>query len=81
MITANVYKLVIKPSSSGAYEPPRGRKEPWTNVPILYQITLQNVPYMGFNLLVLMSFEVTTTTTMDSQGPLPAVTIATCLAS
>ena len=44
-------------------------KECWTSVPILYQITLQNPPYMDFNLLVLMSFEVTTTTTMDSQEP------------
>ena len=36
---------------------------------ILYRITLQNKPYMDFNLLVLMSFNVTTVTTMDSQKP------------
>ena len=42
------------------------RKEPWTSVPILYRITLQNAAY---NLLVLTSFEVTTVTTMDSEEP------------
>ena len=45
-------------------------KERWTSVPILYRITLQNVPYMDFNLLVLItSFAVATVTTMDSQEP------------
>ena len=34
-----------------------------SSVPILYQIALQSVLYMDFNLLVLTSFEVTT---MDS---------------
>ena len=29
----------------------------------------KNVPYMGFNLLMLMSSDVTTVTTMDSQEP------------
>ena len=33
------------------------------------RITLQNAPYMDYKLLVLMSFEVTTVTTMDSQEP------------
>ena len=33
---------------------------------------------MGYKLLVLMSFEVTTVTSMDSQEPLPAVMMATC---
>ena len=41
----------------------------WISVPILYRITLQNVPYMDFNLLGLTSFEVTIVTTMNSQGP------------
>ena len=49
--------------------PYRAEKERWTSVPILYQIMLQNVPYMDFNLLVLTSFEVTTMITMDSQEP------------
>ena len=47
----------------------RHAEERWTSVPILYRITLQNAPYMDFNLLVLTSFEVTTMTTMDSQEP------------
>ena len=54
-----------------------GEKEQWTSVPILCQITLQNAPYMGYKLPVLMSFEVTTVTSMDSQEP-PAVMMATC---
>ena len=33
---------------------------------------------MGYKLLVLMSFEVTTVTSMDSQEPSPAVMMATC---
>ena len=44
-------------------------KEWLTSVPILCRITLQNVPYMDYKLLVLMSFEVTTVTSMDSQDP------------
>ena len=47
----------------------RHAEERWTSVPILYRITLQNVSYMDFNLLMLTSFEVTTVTTMDSQEP------------
>ena len=43
-----------------------GEKERWTSVPILCQITLQNVPYKDYKLLVLMSFEVTTVNSMDS---------------
>jgi len=43
-----------------------GEKERWTSVPILCRITLQNAPYMDYNLLMLTSFEVTT---MDSQEP------------
>ena len=43
-----------------------GEKERLTSVPILCQITLQNVPYKDYNLLVLTSFEVAT---MDSQEP------------
>ena len=39
-------------------------EEHWISVPILYRITLQNLPYMDFNLLVLISFEVTIVTTM-----------------
>ena len=46
-----------------------GEKERLTSVPILCRITLQNAPYMDYKLLVLMSFEVTTVTTMDSQEP------------
>ena len=42
-------------------------KEQWTSVPILCQITLQNAPYKDYKLLVLMSFEVTTVDSMDSQ--------------
>ena len=44
-------------------------KERLTSVPILYQITLQNAPFKDYNLLMLMSFEVTTVTSMDSQEP------------
>ena len=44
-------------------------EERWTSVPILCRITLQNAPYMDYNLLVLTSFEVATVTTMDSQEP------------
>ena len=43
---------------------------------ILYRITLQNVPYMDFNLLVLMSFEVTTVTHRDR----PNFASASCIA-
>jgi len=50
---------------SGAYEP-LCKKERQTSTPILY---FKNAPYMEFILLVLMSFEVTTVTTMDSQEP------------
>ena len=46
-----------------------GEKERLTSIPILCQITLQNVPYMDYKLLVLTSFEVTTVTGMDSQEP------------
>ena len=46
-----------------------GEKERGTSVPILCRITLQNVPHMDYKLLVLMSFEVTTVTSMDSQEP------------
>ena len=46
-----------------------GEKERLTSVPILCRITLQNVPYKDYNLLMLTSFEVTTVTTMDSQEP------------
>ena len=46
-----------------------GEKERLTSVPILCRITLQNVPYMDHKLLVLMSFEVTTVTSMDFQEP------------
>ena len=34
-------------------------KERWASVPILCRITLQNTPYMDYNLLVLTSLEVT----------------------
>ena len=44
-----------------------GEKERLTSIPILCQITLQNAPYMDYKLLVLMSFEVTIVTSMDSQ--------------
>ena len=33
------------------------------------ELHFQNVPYMDFNLLALVSFEFTTVTTMDSQEP------------
>ena len=46
-----------------------GEKERLTSVPILCPITLQNVSYKDYKLLVLMSFEVATVTTMDSQEP------------
>ena len=46
-----------------------GEKEWLTSVPILCRITLQNVPYKDYNLLVLTSFEVAILTTMDSQEP------------
>ena len=52
------------------YQPPHnqeGKKEWLTSVPILCRITLQNVPYKDNELFVLMSFEVTTVTSMDSQ--------------
>ena len=42
-----------------------GEKGVWTSLPILYQIALQNIPYMDFNLLVLTNFEVATMITMD----------------
>ena len=45
-----------------------GEKERLTSVPILCRITLQNVPYMDYKLLVLMSFEVTTVTSMGSRS-------------
>ena len=44
-------------------------EERLTSVPILCRITLQNAPYKDYKLLVLMSFEVTTMTSMDSQEP------------
>ena len=47
----------------------QGEKEQSTTVPILCRITLQNAPYKDYKLLVLMSFEVTTATSMDSQEP------------
>ena len=46
-----------------------GKKEWLTSVPILCQITLQNAPYKDYKSLMLMSFEVATVTTMDSQKP------------
>ena len=46
-----------------------GEKERLSSVPILCRITLQNVPYKDYKLLVLTSFEVTTVTSMDSQEP------------
>ena len=52
-------------------------KERSTSVPILCRITLQNAPYMDYKLLVLMSFEVTTVTSMDSQEP-ACCDMATC---
>ena len=45
----------------------KGEKERWASVPILCRITLQNTPYMDYNLLVLGT--TVTTTTMDSQEP------------
>ena len=53
-----------------------GEKEHWTSVPILCRITLQNVPYKDYKLLMLTSFEVTTVTSMDPKSP-PAVMMAT----
>ena len=44
-------------------------KEQLTSVPILCQITLQNVRYKEYKLLVLTSFEVATVTSMDFQEP------------
>ena len=52
-----------------------GEKEQLTSVPILCRITLQNTPYKDYKLLVLMSFEDTTVTSMDSQEP---AMMATC---
>jgi len=46
-----------------------GKKERWTSVPILCQITLQNVPYKDLSYSCQRAFEVTTVTTMDSQKP------------
>ena len=46
-----------------------GEKERSTSVPILCQITLRNLPYKDYKLLVLMNFEVTTETSMNSQEP------------
>ena len=43
-----------------------GEKEQLTSLPILCRITLQNMPYKDYKLL---SFEVTTVTSMDSQEP------------
>ena len=51
-------------------------KERLTSVPILCRITLQNAPFKDYNLLMLMSFEVTTVTSMDSKSQ-PAV-MGTC---
>ena len=42
-------------------------KEHWTLARLNHT---SNVPYMDFNLLVLISFEVTTMTTMNSQEPM-----------
>ena len=53
------------------------RKEQLTSVPILCRITLQNVPYKDYNLLMLTSFEIATVTTMVPKCP-PAVMMATC---
>ena len=47
----------------------RHGEERLTSVPILCRITLHNVPYKDYKLLVLTSFEVTTVTNMDSQEP------------
>ena len=55
-----------------------GEKARLTSVPILCRITLQNVPYMDHKLLVLMSFEGTTVTSMDSQEPACCDMMATC---
>ena len=44
-------------------------KEWLTSVPILCRIALQNAPYKGYKLLMLISFEVATVTSMDSQEP------------
>ena len=48
-----------------------GEKERLTSVSILCRITLQNAPYMDYKSLVLMSFEVTIVTSMDSQEFVP----------
>ena len=40
----------------------QGEKERLTSVPILCRITLQNMPYNDYNLLMLTSFEVATVT-------------------
>ena len=54
-----------------------GEKERLTSVPILCRITLQNALSMDYKLLMLMSFEVTTVTSMVPKSP-PAVMMATC---
>ena len=60
----------LLPSNSGQELMNRHHeKERLTSVPILCRITLQNAPYMDYKLLVLISFEVTTVTSMDSQEP------------
>ena len=51
-----------------------GKKERWTSVRILCRITLQNAPYMDYNLLQLTSFEVLL---WIPKSP-PAETISTC---
>ena len=53
-----------------------GKKERSTSVPILCQITLQNVPYKDYNLLMLTRFEVTRLLWIPKS--LPAVMMATC---
>ena len=57
-------------------------KECWASVPILCRITLQNTPYMDYNLLVLTSLEVTKYYCdyyyYGFSRALPAVIIATC---
>ena len=52
-------------------------KERLTSVPILCRITLQNAPFKDYNLLMLMSFEVTTVTGIWIPKSLPAV-MGTC---
>ena len=49
----------------------RHGQERLTSVPILCRITLQNVSYKDYKLLVLTNFEVTTVTSMNSQEPAP----------